>query len=365
MANGGLSMLYESQGQSLWLDNLSRELLHGGKLATYVRDYGIRGVTSNPTIFQKAIAGSEDYKADIRRLKGEYDDIEVVYEHLVLEDIRQACDMLRPIYDQSHGEDGWVSWEESPGIAHNATASVAAAERLRAMADRPNLLIKIPSTKEGLEAFEQLIGRGVSVNVTLMFSLRHVREAFAAYKRGLEALKASGGAVSRVRAVASLFLSRVDTLVDKKLEEIGTEEALALRGKAAVAMARQAYRIYEEAFKGEDFAPMAQHGARGQYMLWASTGTKNPEYSDLLYVENLIAPETINTMPNKTLEAFADHGTIHSSLKPGMEESDRVWAALDRLGIDMDGQIGEQLQDEGVDSFQKSFDDLLEEIRRA
>jgi len=365
MAKGELSTLYETQGQSFWLDNLSRELLREGKMAEYIRDYGVRGVTSNPTIFQKAIAGSPYYRDDIQRLKQQYDDIEVVYEHLVLEDIREACDLLRPIYDESQGEDGWVSWEESPGIAHNATASIAAAERLKAMADRPNLLIKVPCTPEGLEAFEQLISRGISVNLTLMFSLRHVKDAFAAYIRGLKALKASGGAISRVRAVASLFLSRVDSLVDKKLTEIGTDEALALRGRAAVSMARQAYKAYEETFKGDQFEELRQLGARSQYLLWASTGTKNPDYSDILYVQELIAPETINTLPNATLEAFANHGKIHSSLKPGMEEADKVWAALERLGIDMDGAIAEQLQNEGVDSFQKSFDELLAEIQSA
>jgi len=365
MANSRLNTLHETQGQSLWLDNLSRTLLREGGLAEYIRDYGVRGVTSNPTIFQKAITGSPYYRDDIHRLKQECDDTEVVYERLVMEDIREACDLLRPIYEQSQGLDGWVSWEESPGIAYNATASVAAAERLRAMVDRPNLLIKVPATPEGIQAFETLVARGVSVNCTLMFSVRHVRETMEAYVRGLRVLKESGGAVSRVRAVASLFLSRVDTLVDKKLTEIGTEEALALRGKAALAMARQAYKVYEEIFKGEKFRELSQLGARSQTLLWASTGTKNPDYSDILYVENLIGPETINTVPDSTLKAFADHGKLEASLVAGMDEADRVWDALERLGIDMDGAIAEQLQREGVDAFQQSFDALLAEIEKA
>ncbi len=362
MSQNDLSTLYTSQGQSLWLDNLSRELLAEGRLAELIARFGIRGLTSNPSIFKKAIVGSPYYTADIARLKAQYDDIEAVYEHLVLSDIQQACDLLRPIWDESAGIDGWVSWEESPRIAHNAASTVAAGRRLKALADRPNLLIKVPATDEGIVAFEQLIGLGISVNVTLMFSLDQVTRVFAAYVRGLKLLKTRGGELHEVRAVASLFMSRVDTLVDQKLTELGTEPALALRGKAALALGGMAYQHYKAVFEGEDFAELAKQGARSQYLLWASTGTKNAAYSDVLYVENLIAPDTINTLPEATLRAFADHGRIASMLKPRLSEDTAVWAQLAALGIDMDGAIGHQLLDEGLDLFAEAFDDLLTAI---
>lgn len=365
MPKNDLSTLYASQGQSLWLDNLSRELLNEGRLAELVRDFGVRGLTSNPSIFKKAIVGSPYYKDDITAFKAQYDEVESVYEHLVVEDIQQACDMLRPIFDESNGEDGWVSWEESPRIAHNATATVVAAEHLRELTDRPNLLIKVPATDEGIKAFELLIARGVSVNVTLMFSLDQVKRVFAAYVRGLETLHASGGAVSRVRAVASLFMSRVDTLVDQQLTDIGSEAALALRGKAALALGSMAYQHYREVFEGEDFAKLAQLGARSQYLLWASTGTKNPAYSDVMYVDGLIAPKTVNTLPEATLLAFADHGRIASMLKPRLAEDQKVWDQLDEAGIDMDGAVGQQLLTEGLDQFAQAFEELLAAIKQS
>lgn len=365
MSAFALSKLHESQGQSLWLDNLSRELLEDDGLPRLIRDYGIRGVTSNPTIFKKAIVGSDYYTDDIAACKRQYDGIESVYEHLVVSDIQRACDMLRPVWEQSHGEDGWVSWEESPGIAHDASESVRAAHHLRELVDRPNVLIKVPGTVEGIEAFETLVSQGVSVNVTLLFSLDQIRRVFAAYRRGLEALEASGGRVNEVRAVASLFLSRVDTLVDRQLDEIGGERAEALKGRSALALAGMAYAHFREVFEGESFEPLEQKGARPQTPLWASTGTKNPAYSDLLYVENLIAPQTINTLPNKTLEAFADHGKIASTLKPRIDEDRQVWAELADLGVDMDGAVRDQLLDEGVEQFQTSFDELLEAIEQA
>ncbi|MGM0517221.1 MAG: transaldolase, partial [Pseudomonadota bacterium] len=274
-------------------------------------------------------------------------------------------DMLRPVWEESHGEDGWVSWEESPGIAHDAAESVRAAHHLRELVDRPNVLIKVPGTDEGIEAFERLISQGVSVNVTLLFSLDQLRRVFAAYRRGLEELEANGGWVNQVRAVASLFLSRVDTLVDKQLDAIGGERAEALKGRSALALAGMAYQHFREVFESEDFDRFEQKGARPQTPLWASTGTKNPAYSDLLYVENLIAPGTINTLPDKTLEAFADHGKVASTLKPHYEEDRRVWEELADLGIDMDGAVRDQLLDEGVEQFQVSFDELLEAIEQA
>lgn len=365
MSQNDLSALHASQGQSLWLDNLSRALLNEGQLAELVRNFGIRGLTSNPSIFKKAIVGSPYYTDDIAELKQQYDDVESVYEHLVVKDIQQACDMLRPVFDESHGEDGWVSWEESPRIAHNATSTVASAKHLKELTDRPNLLIKVPATDEGIEAFERLIAQGVSVNVTLIFSLDQIKRIFAAYVRGLTALRASGGAVSRVRAVASLFMSRVDTLVDQQLTAIGSEAALKLRGKAALALGSMAYQHYREVFEGEDFAELAQLGARSQYLLWASTGTKNPAYSDVLYVENLIAPKTINTLPEATLKAFADHGRIASLLKPRLSDDQKVWAQLAAVGIDMDGAVRDQLLDEGLDQFAQAFEELLAAIEQS
>ncbi|WP_407275992.1 transaldolase [Halothiobacillus sp. DCM-1] len=362
MSKADLTQLYASQGQSLWLDNLSRELIESGQLAEWIRDYGIRGVTSNPSIFKKAIVGSPQYQADIATCKAKFDDIEAIYEHLVVHDIRQACDLLRPLWDESAGEDGWVSWEESPRIAHNAAASFAAASRLVDLTDRPNLLIKVPATPEGIAAFEQMIAHGISVNVTLIFSLAQVKAIFAAYQRGLSAYHARGGTVGQVRAVASLFMSRVDTLVDQKLDAIGSPAAQALKGKAALALAGMAYQHYRELFEGEGFAELRALGARSQYLLWASTGTKNPAYSDVLYVENLIAPNTINTVPEATLKAFADHGRSASLLKPRLAEDQAVWAALAELGIDMDGAIGAQLLDEGLVLFEQAFEELLAAI---
>ena len=360
-----LSRLHETQGQSLWLDNLSRALLEEDGLPRLIREYGIRGVTSNPTIFKKGIVGSDLYTDDIAACKREHDRTESVYEHLVVSDIRRACDLLRPVWEESHGEDGWVSWEESPGLAHDEAESVRAAHYLRELVDRPNVLIKVPGTDEGIRAFETLISQGVSVNLTLLFSLDQIRRAFAAYRRGLEQWAADGGRVNEVRAVASLFLSRVDTLVDAKLDAIGGERAEALKGRSALALAGMAYQHFREVFESDDFRALEQKGARPQTPLWASTGTKNPDYSDLLYVENLIAPRTINTLPDKTLAAFADHGKIASTLKPRYEEDRQVWEELDALGIDMDGAVRDQLLAEGVDQFQASFDELLESIERA
>ncbi|RRQ24392.1 transaldolase [Guyparkeria sp. SCN-R1] len=365
MTAHALSQLHESQGQSLWLDNLSRALLTDEGLPRLIRDYGIRGVTSNPSIFKKAIVGSDLYTEDIAAGKRQYSDVESVYEHLVVTDIQRACDLLRPVWDQSHGEDGWVSWEESPGIAHDAHASVRAAHRLRELVDRANVLIKVPGTVEGIEAFERLIGEGVSVNVTLLFSLDQVRWVFAAYRRGIEQLEKNGGKPAEVRAVASLFMSRVDTLVDKQLDAIGGGRAQALKGRAALALAGMAYAHFREVFEDESFDRFEQEGAWPQYLLWASTGTKNPAYSDLLYVENLIAPRTINTLPDATLEAFADHGRIASLLKPRLDEDREVWAELAEVGVDMDGAVRDQLLDEGLEQFQAAFDDLLAAIDQA
>jgi len=349
-------------GQSIWVDNLSRTLIRDGILRRYIEEDGVSGVTSNPSIFQKAIHGSPYYQEELRRPAAS---AERLYESLVVEDLRQACDLLHPTFLASGGDDGLVSWEEAPRLGDDAEASIAEAERLRSLVQRENLLIKVPATPAGIRAFEALIARGISINVTLMFSLGHVRAVFAAYQRGLSQHIASGGDPRRVKAVASLFLSRVDTLVDQRLTAIGSEEALGLQGKAAVAMAKSAYAVYQETFHGQGFAGLRQAGGRPQYLLWASTSTKNPAYDDLLYVQPLIGPETINTMPEATLKLFREHGRLQCTLGDGLAEARATMARLQALGIDMDGEIAATLQREGLQLFADSFEEMLAEVRRA
>lgn len=345
-------------GQRVWLDNLSRTLLREGKLQKLVADDGLAGVTSNPSIFFKAISESPYYREEAAALRRDAAlTPEQRYERLAIADIQAACDLLHPLFDRTRGEDGYVSLEVSPALAHDTSKTIAAARRLKAAVRRDNLLIKVPATPAGVAAIETLIAEGASINVTLMFSLTHVRDVANAYIRGLERWIAGGGEARRVKSVASLFLSRVDTLVDKRLEALG-DAAQALRGKAGVALARLAYQEYKTIFRGAEFAPLAARGARSQFMLWASTGTKNPAYSDVLYVESLIGPETINTLPDATLAAFRDHGRALPTLESGVDAARQQFAALEHLGIDMDG-VGEELQVEGVRLFSQSFDQLL------
>jgi transaldolase len=350
-------------GQRVWLDNLSRTLLKEGALARLIAEDGLAGVTSNPTIFYKAISESPHYRDELAALKRDARLApERRYERLAVRDIQDACDSLHPLYVRTDGEDGYVSLEVSPALAYDTDGTVESALRLKAEVNRTNLLIKVPGTKPGLAAIERLIGQGCSVNVTLMFSLDHVRDVSAAYMRGLEQWMGRSGADPRpVKSVASLFLSRVDTLVDKKLEALGGD-ALGLRGRAGVALAKLAYEEYRNVFGGPLFAPLAAKGARRQYLLWASTGTKNPAYSDVMYVEPLIGPETINTMPDATLNAFRDHGRAASTLMQDLDQAREVFASLGRLGILM-GEVGDELQADGVKLFQKSFDDLMELMR--
>lgn len=345
-------------GQRVWLDNLSRTLLNEGGLKRLVQEDGLAGVTSNPTIFLKAISESPYYREDLARLRRDPDlTPEQRYERLAVPDIQAACDLLRPVYEESAGEDGYVSLEVSPALAYDSSQTIAAAKRLRAAVDRDNLLVKVPGTRAGLVAIEELIAAGVSVNVTLLFSLAHVREVAQAYLRGIRRWIDGGGDARRVKSVASLFLSRVDTLVDRRLEALGAE-ALALRGKSGVALAKLAYQEYKQLFKAGEFTPLARQGARPQFLLWASTGTKNPAYSDVLYVEPLIGPETINTLPDATLAAFRDHGRAAPTLEQDVDGARRQFEALARLGIDM-SEVGETLQKEGVKLFEQSFDQLL------
>ena len=347
-------------GQSLWLDNLSRSLLRDGTLAKLIAEDGVSGVTSNPSIFQNAVAGSPYYADDLARLKGSEPDAERRYEALVIPDIQDACDLLLPVHEASGGNDGYVSLEVAPRWAYDAAHTVAEAQRLAGQVDRRNLLIKVPGTPEGLSAFETLTTLGINVNVTLLFSVAQVQAVFDAYIRGLTVRAQAGADVRRSKAVASLFLSRVDTLVDTQLTAIGTHEALSLRGKAAVAMARLAYQRYLQTFHGEAFAMLAQQGAAPQYLLWASSGVKNPDYHDLLYVEPLIGRETINTLPDKTLAALRDHGQPALRVEDGVAEAEAQLAELARLGIDMDA-VGNTLQDDGVKLFEAAYQKLLQQ----
>lgn len=347
-------------GQHLWLDNLSRSLLRNGTLARLITEDGISGVTSNPSIFQNALATSPYYADDLARLKAAEPDAERRYEALVIPDIQVACDLLLPTFETSGGDDGYVSLEVAPRWAYDTARTVQEAQRLSAAVDRRNLLVKVPGTPEGVAAFEALTALGINVNVTLLFSLAQTQAVFDAYIRGLVARSRTGADVRHSKAVASLFLSRVDTLVDKQLTAIGTQEALSLRGKAAVAMAKLAYQGYRNTFHGDAFAALARHGARPQNLLWASTGVKNPDYNDLLYVNPLIGRETINTLPDKTLAALREHGTPALRVEEGVAEAETQLASLAHLGIDMD-MVGHSLQVDGVKLFEAAFQKLLQQ----
>lgn len=349
-------------GQSIWLDNLSRSLLRDGELKRLIEEDGISGVTSNPAIFQKAIADSPHYKADLAQLRASVDDLEARFEALAVPDVQAACDLLKSTWEQTRGDDGYVSLEVSPSLAYEEDATVDAAKRLHAAVNRPNVLIKVPATPQGILAFETLTALGVSVNVTLIFSLHHYMQVAEAYIRGLRRWIESGGDPHAVKSVASVFLSRVDTLVDKRLDALGTPDALALRGKGGVAMAKLAYQRYKELFHGKLFAELLAKGCRTQFPLWASTGTKNPAYSDVLYVESLIGPETVNTVPDATLTLFRDHGKAAATLEIDVEQAQHDYLALERMKINM-RDVGDQLQVEGVKLFQDAFDKLLAGLR--
>ncbi len=348
-------------GQSIWLDNLSRNHLREGVLARLIAE-GVSGITSNPTIFHKAVSDSPYYREDLARLKQTEPDPERRYEALVVADIAAACDLLHPIYAASGGDDGYVSLEVAPRLAHDTAGTIAEARRLTALVGRDNLLIKVPGTPAGIAAFEQLTAQGIRVNVTLLFSLQHVVRVFEAYIRGAKAWLAAGGEPKRLKAVASLFLSRVDTLADKRLDALATPEAMHMRGKTAVAMAKLAYQRYKDLFHGAAFADLKAAGVRPQYLLWASSGTKNPAYSDLAYVEPLMGPETINTLPDKTLAALLDHGQVAARLEEGIAEAEAHIVRLEHLDISP-AELGETLQREGVELFAASYDQLIALMR--
>jgi transaldolase len=348
-------------GQSVWIDFLSRQLVESGELERLHREDAVVGVTSNPTIFQKALSEGTAYDDQLRELADEPDAKEVFLQ-LAARDVTDACEVLRPVHEETNGRDGYVSLEVDPTLAYDTGATFDEAMRLHEWVDRPNLFVKIPATRPGLPAIEDVIAHGHSINVTLIFSLQRHAEVMDAYLRGLERLVAGGGDPRKVASVASFFVSRVDTETDKRLEAIGTPEALALRGKLAIANAKLAYAQYREAFTGERWEFLASKGASKQRCLWASTSTKNPEYRDVLYVEELIGPETVDTMPLETVQAFQDHGNVALTLEQGVDEARRLLDELATVGIDYDDVVA-TLEAEGVQKFADSFAELLDGIR--
>jgi transaldolase len=356
MADDRLQQLHE-QGQSPWLDNLRRGWLTGGELATWVAR-GVRGLTSNPSIFQKAISAGTDYDEQFGRLVREGVDVDTAYWDLVVDDIVGALALLRPVYDESDGIDGYVSIEVAPDLARDSAGTEAAARALHERIAQPNLYVKIPGTAEGLAPIRAMIAEKRSINVTLIFGLDRHAEVMEAYLSGLEAAE---GDLSRVASVASFFVSRVDTEVDRRLDAIGTDEARALKGRTAVAQAQVAYRRFVETFRGPRWDALVARGARVQRPLWASTSTKDPTYPDTLYVDALIGPDTVNTMPEATLDAFIDHGTIARTVDADPDEAQAVLDRVAAVGVDLD-DVAHVLEAEGVAAFSKSFDELIDAL---
>ena len=351
-------------GQSVWYDNIERRMLHSGELARMIHEDGLRGITSNPTIFEKAITGSNDYDTSLAKYlnSGSRQDNRALFFNLAIEDIQGAADLLKPVYDQTEGRDGYVSLEVSPDLAYDTEATIAEAERLHERVKRPNLMIKVPATKEGVLAFENLVMKGISINVTLLFSLERYKEVVEAYMAGLEARLRQGQPVEGIASVASFFVSRVDSAVDKLLEkDAGKNSAKQLMGRIAIANAKLAYDWYQRVFNSQRFENLLQSGAATQRLLWASTGTKNPNYSDVLYIDELIGPDTVNTVPPTTYAAYKDHGKPRITLTEGLGEAEEQIAMLKTLGINLDA-VTKQLEDEGVQSFAKSFTNLLDAI---
>ncbi|MEU4174544.1 transaldolase [Streptomyces sp. NPDC026589] len=347
------------EGVAIWLDDLSRKRITSGNLAELIDQSHVVGVTTNPSIFQKAISSGDGYEQQLTDLAARKVTVEEALRMITTADVRDAADILRPVFDATGGQDGRVSIEVDPRLAHNTTATVAEAKQLAWLVDRPNTLIKIPATKAGLPAITETIGRGISVNVTLIFSLERYRAVMDAYLAGLEKAKAAGLDLSKIHSVASFFVSRVDTEIDKRLDAIGSDEAKAAKGKSALANARLAYEAYEEVFSSDRWAPLDKAQANKQRPLWASTGVKDPSLKDTLYVDDLVAPNTVNTMPEATLEAVADHGEITGNTVAG--GYDRARADLDaikKLGVSYD-EVVQVLEDEGVEKFEASWNDLL------
>jgi transaldolase len=356
-------------GQSVWLDYIRRDLIAGGELKRLIEEDGLRGMTSNPAIFEKAIDESHDYDEEIRAQTLAGKDAQAIYETLSQCDVQSAADVFRPLYDRTDGADGYVSLEVNPHLAHDTAGTIEEARRLWSALNRPNVFIKVPATPEGLPAIQQLISEGININVTLIFGLPRYRQVAEAFIAGLETRAAQGKPVNRIASVASFFVSRIDALVDPLLEKIiaeGGEQAdLAKKahGQIAIASAKTAYQIYKEIFGGDRFKKLSAQGARAQRLLWASTGTKNPEYSDIKYIEALIGPDTVNTAPVETISAYRDHGEPQARLEQDVGEAARLLTRLPTLGIDID-QVTRQLEDEGVTKFNKPFDKLMETLEQ-
>jgi len=354
-------------GQSIWLDYIRRDLMSSGGLRRLIEEDGLRGMTSNPSIFEKAIVESHDYDEDIRAMALKGKDAEATYETISQRDVQSAADEFRLLYDRTDGQDGYVSLEVNPHLAHDTKGTVKEARRLWAALNRPNVFIKVPATADGLPVIQELISQGINVNVTLLFGLPRYRQAAEAYIAGIEARAAQGKPMKHVASVASFFVSRIDALVDPLLEKLaaqgGKQADLAkkTRGQVAIASAKMAYQIYKEIFGSDRFKKLAAQGARVQRLLWASTGTKNPDYSDVKYIEALIGPDTVNTAPIKTLDAYRDHGEPKARLEQDVSQARWVLERLPELGIGIDN-ITRQLEDEGVEKFNQPFDKLMETL---
>ncbi len=357
MSENNLKRLYSEHGQSPWLDNLRRDWIESGELEKWIEN-GCRGITSNPTIFAKAMSDKSAYDEELLELKSETS-TEHIYWQLVMNDIRSALQMLHPIFVESNGLDGYVSVEVSPLMANDADATIEAALELHKRIDAPNLYIKVPATQAGIAAIEDLVARGININVTLIFSLKRYSEVMTAYISGLERLaETDKSKLANVHSVASFFVSRVDTEVDRRLEAINTEDALSLRGKAAVAQAQAAYQLFLNEFEGERFQKLAEVGANLQRPLWASVSTKNPDYSDTLYIDTLIGPDTVSTMPEDSLSAFLDHGTLERTVDAQPNSHKEILSQLEKVGINMD-DVSATLEEEGVSAFAKSYEEAL------
>jgi transaldolase len=355
-------------GQSVWYDNIARGLIKDGSIKKLIDESGVRGVTSNPTIFEKAISAGDDYDDQIKKLIGQNKTAEEVFAALAVTDIGNTADIFRPIYDESNGGDGFVSIEVSPTLANDTEGTIRDAHYFYEAINRPNVMIKIPATPEGLPAITEVIGSGINVNVTLIFSLDAYEDVANAYIAGLEKLDASGKPLDKVASVASFFVSRVDSLVDKLVDEkiaasdeAGKEQLASLKGKAGIANSKLAYERFERIFSTERFKKLAAKGAKPQRVLWASTSTKNPKYRDVMYVEELIGPETVNTMPPQTVIAFADHGKVARTVDKDVDQAHAAIDALEKAGVSME-KVTDQLLDEGVKSFADSFTKLLEGV---
>ena len=359
--------LLVTEGQSVWQDDISRQMIVSGQLAERIAEVGIRGVTSNPTIFQKAISAGTVYDDDIADMLGRNMEIAAVFQTLAVKDIQDACDLFRPIYDETQGQDGFVSLEVLPSLARDADGTLQNARELWSAVDRPNVMIKVPGTDEGAAAVETLLTEGVNVNITLLFSIANYERVAKGYIDSLQKRRDAGQPIDRIGSVASFFVSRVDTLADKLLDEAAAKPGAdvrlidSLKGKVAVANAQLAYQRFQQLFGTEQFRKLAEHGARVQRPLWASTGTKNKAYSDVLYVESLIGPDTVNTMPVATIEAFLDHGKVARTVDAAFGEAQAVADGLAKVGISLD-ELTRKLEEEGINTFMASYDDLLEGV---